>query len=90
VIAPTQRYGFVGSGETATRDQEDRHILQVRDMYYGFLRNEPVPVHEANHLRYGVSSTPTLVLLDREGIVRLYHPGSMAKDELEAVIEKLL
>jgi thioredoxin-related protein len=62
----------------------------VRDTYYGFLRNEPVPLSEANHKQYGVSSTPTIVLLDRKGIVRVYHPGRMTAEELEAAIRRLL
>jgi hypothetical protein len=33
---------------------------------------------------------PTLVLLDRRGIVRLYHPGNMTEGELSAAIELLL
>jgi thioredoxin-related protein len=47
-------------------------------------------VSVANHQRYGVSSTPTVVLLDRQGIVRLYHPGSLTEDELEAQLRPLL
>ena len=43
-----------------------------------------------NHTRYGVSTTPTLVLVDRRGIVRLYHPGNMTEEELSAVIEPAL
>jgi hypothetical protein len=30
------------------------------------------------------------VLVDKEGIVRLYHPGAASYDELAPVIEKLL
>ena len=66
------------------------HIVQIRDTYYGFLRDEPVPVSEANHKRYGVSTTPTLALVDRGGIVRLYHPGQMTEEELEAAIRRTL
>jgi thioredoxin-related protein len=40
--------------------------------------------------RYGVSTTPTLVLVDRDGIVRLYHPGRMQKEELESVVRRVL
>jgi thioredoxin-related protein len=66
------------------------HISQVRDQFYAFLRDEAVPVSEANHKQYGVSTTPTLVVLDRQGIVRLYRPGTMTIEELEAVIKPLL
>jgi predicted transcriptional regulator len=37
-----------------------------------------------------VSSTPTVVLLDRQGIVRLYHPGRLTEEELDAKLTELL
>jgi thioredoxin-related protein len=40
--------------------------------------------------RYGVSTTPTLVLLERAGVVRLYHPGRMQKEQLESVVRLAL
>jgi thiol-disulfide isomerase/thioredoxin len=90
LVAPTQRYGYIVAGESAPPDAEMQHIVEVRDTYYAFLRNELVPVSEANHQQYGVSSTPTLALVDRAGIVRLYHPGRMTEEELEAAILGLL
>lgn len=90
VVAPTQRYGYIVSGQDAPPDLELAHILQVRDQSYPFLREEGVPVSDAVHKRYGVSTTPTLALVDREGIVRLYRPGQMTEEELEAEIRKLL
>jgi thiol-disulfide isomerase/thioredoxin len=90
VISPTQRFGYIVRGTQADPDAELRHIVEVRDLYYAFLRDEPVPVGESNHLRYGVSTTPTLVLVDRQGIVRLYRPGNMTAADLDAAIRKLL
>ena len=90
IVAPTQRYGYTIKRAPATPAAELAYIGQVRDEHYAFLRNEAAPVSEANHRLYGVSTTPTLVVLDREGIVRLYHPGTMTADELEAVIRPLL
>lgn len=90
IVAPTQRYGYTVTRAPATPAAELDHIRQVRDEYYAFLRDEAVPVSEANHKLYGVSTTPTLVVLDRQGIVRLYHPGRMTPGELEAVIAPLL
>ncbi|MGE0450622.1 MAG: MbtH family NRPS accessory protein [Vicinamibacterales bacterium] len=90
VVAPTQRYGYVAAGAEAGPDEELRYIQQVRDTYYGFLAELPVPVSEANHKLYGVSSTPTVVLVDRKGIVRLYHPGRLTKEELEQELQPLL
>jgi thioredoxin-related protein len=41
-----------------------------------------VPVSEETFRNYGASTTPTIVLADRAGIVRLYHPGKMTYEEL--------
>ena len=90
IVAPTQRYGYTVKRAPAAPAAELAYIGQVRDEYYAFLRNEAVPVSEANHKLYGVSTTPTLVVLDRQGIVRLYHPGTMTAGELEAAIAPLL
>jgi cytochrome c biogenesis protein CcmG/thiol:disulfide interchange protein DsbE len=90
VVAPTQRFGYVAGGAPAGPAEELRFIEQVRNTYYGFLADLPVPVSEANHKLYGVSSTPTVVLVDRQGIVRLYHPGRLTKEELEQQLRPLL
>ena len=90
VVAPTQRYGYTVRRAPASPDEELRYIGQIRDTFYSFLRDEPAPVSEVNHTRYGVSTTPTLVLVDRRGIVRLYHPGTMTEEELRAAIEPVL
>ncbi len=90
LIAPTTRFGYIVAGQPTTPDAELQHIIEVRDTYYAFLRGEPVPLDEVNHKRYGVSSTPTIALVDRDGIVRLYHPGRMTEAELDAAIRGLL
>jgi len=90
IVAPTQRYGYVARGAAAPPDQELKYIVQVRDEYYPFLAEVPVPTSAANHERYGVSSTPTVVILDRDGIVRLYHPGRLTEEELEQQVAPLL
>jgi thiol-disulfide isomerase/thioredoxin len=90
IVAPTQRYGYVARGAAASPAEELRYIVQVRDEYYPFLADLPVPVSVTDHQRYGVSSTPTVVILDRQGIVRLYHPGRMTETELETHLRGLL
>jgi thiol:disulfide interchange protein len=90
IFAPTQRYGYVAGGAPAAPDVEKQYIDQVRQQYYAVIADQPVPLDEANHLRYGVSTTPTVVLVDRAGIVRLYHPGQMTLPELEPLVRTLL
>jgi thiol-disulfide isomerase/thioredoxin len=90
VLAPTQRFGYVAGAEPASAEDERRYIDQIRQQYYPVLAGQPVPLSEANHVRYGVSSTPTLVLVDRGGIVRLYNPGRLSMDQLEPKVAALL
>ena len=90
IIAPTQRYGYVAGGKPATPEDELKYIVEMRDTLYGFLKDMPVPMSVVNHERYGVSTTPTIVLVDRQGAVRLYHPGQMTEAELDAQIRPLL
>ena len=57
---------------------------------YGALGQVATPLGDANHKRYGVRTTPTLVLVDRKGIVRLYNPGQLPADTLEPLVARLL
>jgi thiol-disulfide isomerase/thioredoxin len=89
MIAPTQRYGYVANGDEAGPADELKYIEQIRHQYYADLLTVPAPVSEANFRNYGASTTPTLVLIDRHGIVRLYHPGAMTIDELRAALNRV-
>jgi hypothetical protein len=40
-------------------------------------------------IRYGVSATPTWVLVDAQGIVRLYAPTRLTEADLSQQIESL-
>jgi thiol-disulfide isomerase/thioredoxin len=90
IVAPTQRYGYVAGGATAAPEVETPYIGEVRRTYYPMLAGLPIPLSEQNHRRYGVSSTPTLVLVDRAGVIRLYHPGRMPEAELEPLVRRLV
>jgi thiol-disulfide isomerase/thioredoxin len=90
LIAPTQRYGYAARGEEATRAQELKYIEVVHGQFYRDVLDAPVPVNEANFRNYGASTTPTIVVIDRRGIVRTYHPGAMTLEELTAAVEKAL
>ena len=89
MIAPTQRYGYVANGDEAGPADELKYIEQIRHQYYADLLSVPAPVSEANFRNYGASTTPTLVLIDRRGIVRVYHPGAMTLDELRTALNKV-
>jgi thiol-disulfide isomerase/thioredoxin len=90
LVAPTQRYGYVAGGKEAGPEEEARYIERVRSEHYAALASVPAPLSEENFRSYGASTTPTLVLLDRKGIVRLYNPGSMTYAGLAARLEAAL
>ena len=90
VVAPTRRYGEVPKIDHPTVEQEDAEIEQVWKTSYAALEGASHPIGETMMLRYGVSSTPTLVLIDREGIVRMYRPTRMTEAELGRRIEAVL
>jgi len=89
VIAPTRRYGYAAGGEDATPKDELTYIKRVWEQYYPGLQGVPVPLSKANFSTYGSSTTPTLVLVDRQGKIAYYHPGAVMYDELKAAIEKV-
>jgi thioredoxin-related protein len=89
VVLPTQHYGYVAGGEDAPEAVETAHIGKVRKEFYGTLQGL-TPLSKENFRAYGCSTTPTLVLVDRAGVVRLYHPGKMTYEELLPHIKSLV
>jgi hypothetical protein len=71
--------GLVLRGKDASAREEKAYVRQIRNTYFAFLPDEAVLLAKA-----------TLVLLDRKGLVRLYHPGDMKVEELEPIIERYL
>ncbi len=90
IIGPTQLYGYVARGQDATPEQELDFLRGAYQERYPIPSWMSVPVSQQNFLDFGVSSTPTLVVIDREGIVQLYNPGDLPYDELAPHIERLL
>ncbi|MGA7382721.1 MAG: thioredoxin fold domain-containing protein [Terriglobales bacterium] len=90
VLAPTQVYGYIARGQDARPKDELTYAEKVWQQFYPGLQSVSVPVSKANFDRYGASTTPTLVLIDRKGRVALYHPGVMSYDDLRAAIEKAM
>jgi len=81
LVGPTQKYGYIAGGVDAPPAEELAYIERIRTQFYGSL-DMSVPVSEENFKSWGCSTTPTLALIDRAGIVRLYHPGRMTYEEL--------
>lgn len=90
VVAPTRLYGYTAEEEHAPPAVETPFVDKVYAHYYAGIPNAGVPLDPGNFERFGVSTTPTIVLVDRRGIVRLYHPGAMDEKLLRAAIEPLL
>ena len=90
IIGPTQLFGYAAGGQDATPEQEVAYVEGPWQASSPLPEWMPVPVSSKNWVNFGVSTTPTLVLVDREGIVRLYHPGWMTAEELDSAIGPLL
>jgi thiol-disulfide isomerase/thioredoxin len=90
VVAPTQHYGYVAGGQEAPPAVETKYIGEVFAKYYAGLGSVEIPLSEANFAKFGVSTTPTMVLVDGKGIVRLYNPGNASYGVLATKIESAL
>ncbi len=90
LVAPTTFYGYAAAREPAAPADEKRYAARIWQQFYSVLGPAPIPLDDTNFQRYGASTTPTLVLIDRNGIVRYYHPGAAPKPELEARIRQVL
>lgn len=90
LVAPTQLYGYVAGGKRVGAAEELAHIAQVRQTSYGAIKDMPIPVGEETFKVYGSSTTPTLVLVDRDGVVKLYKPGGLPLDELDKLVRSLV
>ena len=90
IVGPTQYWGYTSRGQDATPEEE---LAYLKGDYAAQFPIPPwmgVPISTNNFLNFGVSTTPTLVLVDREGIVQRYNPGDLSQEELAALIEPLL
>jgi thiol-disulfide isomerase/thioredoxin len=82
IVGPTQTYGYAAEGAEAKRPEELKYINEVRQKYYGSIRGMTVPVSEENLKLWGVSTTPTLAVINKQGVVVVYNPGRMTYEEL--------
>lgn len=90
VIGPTQLYGYTPQNEKAPPDEEMAWTRRVFDRFYAQIPGMTAPVSAAAFRQYGASTTPTIVLIDKAGVVRLYHPGAMTEAELKPELERVM
>ena len=89
VIAPTQRFGYAEKRRPVGPAEELKYIEQIRDEFYPWMKNVSAPVSDDVYLKYGVSTTPTYVMIDRDGKVSTYLPGQPTVEQLEPLIRKI-
>jgi thiol-disulfide isomerase/thioredoxin len=87
VIAPTQRFGYVEKRKPAGPAEELAYIERIRDEFYPWMKVVSAPVSDEVYTRYGVSTTPTYVMIDRDGKVSSYLPGQPTSEQLEPLIQ---
>ena len=89
LLAPTRYYETEGE-KAMTPAAEKAQIEKVWKESYAGLADVPIVIDTETMVRYGVSGTPTFVLIDRQGIVRLYAPTRLSEAELARRIEAVL
>lgn len=90
VIAPTQRFGYAEKRRPVGPAEELKYIEQIRDEFYPWMKTVSAPISDEVYLRYGVSTTPTYVMIDRDGKVSTYLPGQPTPEQLEPLIQKIV
>jgi hypothetical protein len=83
-----RRGGEIRSQEPIT--SETAQIEKVWKELYAGLDGVPAAIDTETMVRYGVSATPTFVLVDRKGLVRLYAPTRLSEAELSRRIDEVL
>ena len=89
MAAVTRLYGGPSAKPIAPDDERAQVAKVWKESYVG-LEGVPVVIDTDAMVRYGASATPTFVLVDRKGIVRVYAPTRLSEAELARRIEELL
>lgn len=89
LIAPTRYYGSVDE-KPATPAEEKERVAKVWGETYAGLDGVCAPIDTPGDIAYGASATPTFVLIDRKGLVRMYSPTRLSEEELSRRIDELL
>jgi thiol-disulfide isomerase/thioredoxin len=90
MVAPTRLFGTGAGDKDATPAEEKVEVEKVWKEHYGMLEGVSAPIDTETMVRWGVSSNPTIALVDRKGLVRFYSPTRMSEDELSRRVEELL
>ena len=90
VIAPTQRFGYAEKRRPVGPAEELKYIESIRDQFYPWMKTVSAPVSDEVYLRYGVSTTPTYVMIDRDGKVSSYLPGQPTIEQIDAMVQKIV
>ena len=90
IVGPTRLYGYVERGLDATPSEELAYIRGRFNDQHPLPAWMASPISTNNFAEFGISTTPTIVLVDRKGVVRLYHPGQLSYEDLASRIEGLL
>jgi len=86
-VVPITRF----AGKTAEEHEHDKARMDsVWTAEYAPLGKTGVVIGDAAALEYGGSSTPTIVLIDRKGVVRRYTPTRLTERDLTSAIELAL
>lgn len=85
VVALTRYYD-----DDSLRIREKARIDSVWNAVYALVGPVPNVISTASMERYGGSSTPTFVFLDRAGIVRRYTPTRLTEAELDRSVEEIV
>ncbi len=88
ILGVTRYYGEA-QGFQVDNQNEIEYLKKFKtgqNIPYDFVVGKDI----TNQLRYGATSIPTTVLIDRKGIVRYIESGSNNEEEVEAMIVKLL
>ncbi len=72
------------------RGRETARVDSVWKAVYADVGAMPIVLSTASMVRYGGSSTPTFVFVDRNGIVRHYTPTRLTEGALEAEVAALV
>ena len=90
MIAPTQRFGYAEKRRPVGPEEELKYIEQVRDQFYPWMKTLSAPVSDELYLKYGVSTTPTYVMIDRDGKVSTYLPGQPTLEQIDELVQKIV